>query len=385
MSDTRVADLGSIGVAASGNAALNYKHLEINNTESIADAMLITVNKDLPLIRISKKLAPGQNAQSIKLGRLTNKKGLLAKSFIRVGNGLESVPGACLWDGEIETQFIRDLSELPAIIDTLGPNQGLTLGYAPAAVNKKIGICTKNNRRPGAIPRDQENIIANDGEQVLLLDYDDGKRSFDELRALTFKAVPEIADIEMFCIESSSAGVRLAEAVEAASNKHGSHSYIRITKGADMSLFREFLEWRFWQHGFGEIKLTKRGAMLERCLYDLSVFDPSRIVFEARPEVGDGLVLVPRKSAYYPGKALDVQSLPKPTEIETFLVAELKKAAKLEKEPEAEILRETYRKEKYTELKSKGIPDRVAWNSSRNLQSHEIHATDNVRVLVCVS
>ncbi|GEM_PF-1686750 len=332
---------------------------------------------------LSKNTSTYSSSVGIRLGRLTNKQGRLVKSFERIGDTFKSTAAATLWDGEIENVCINELSELGSVIEALKPNQALTLGYAPAALEKPVGICTKNNRRAGVIPRDQEHIVANTGGQQVLLDYDGKKISFDELRGMTIKAIPEMDNVAMFCIESSSAGVRLAEATDAESNKHGIHAYITITKGSDMVLLRELIEARLWQHGFGDIKLSSRGAVLERCLYDLSVFDPARIVFEARPVVGDGLVLVPRKSAYYPGQALDVQLLLKPTAPEAHLVDELKRAAKLEKEPEAEILREAYRKEKYSELKAIGVPDRVAWNTSRNLQVHEIHATDWVQVLVC--
>jgi len=74
------------------------------------------------------------------------------------------------------------------------------------------------------------------------------------------------------------------------SNKRGYHVYVGgIEDGSDINRYgKAFAKW-CWFYGLGHIQVSKSGSMLERQLIDDAVFSPERLIFEAKPTLGEGL------------------------------------------------------------------------------------------------
>ncbi len=70
------------------------------------------------------------------------------------------------------------------------------------------------------------------------------------------------------------------------------HIYVAIPDASilpDPKELQERILIAAWLAGHGRIELSKSGAMLKRCVIDVSVLAPERLVFEAAPELGEGL------------------------------------------------------------------------------------------------
>ena len=62
----------------------------------------------------------------------------------------------------------------------------------------------------------------------------------------------------------------------------GLHVYISASD-VDLLGLQRYLVVHLWIAGLGYIALARNGAMLERCIIDLSVLSPERLIYEAEP------------------------------------------------------------------------------------------------------
>jgi hypothetical protein len=319
------------------------------------------------------------NSQPFVITRFTSRTGPLTKVFFKTDDGFDSEAKACLYDGYAESIALSSLSALPGFIRGLTSYQAIglgTLNKAIVAIGYKVEICTKNNRRPGAVTRTRDNLDWALGPQLICLDYDpqSGTKAFSpqEIRTRLVQYDRSFADVGMVFFGSMSAGVRRIEDPETGERRGGLHIYFLVTSGIDVDALKERLEAMSWLNGDGYAKVSESGGLLSRCLFDLSVFDPSRLFFEAEPILGPGLIKPDREVVFFDGGMLDVEFL-KLRETDLDRVKGLIEGAKQMKAEAAGIQRKAYLKKVESDLIRKGVPSKVAREQVKRMGDSAIY------------
>jgi hypothetical protein len=142
----------------------------------------------------------------------------------------------------------------------------------------------------------------------MMLDYDEGKYTMDELRSQLIQLMPDLAHCEMLMIHSSSSCIYKKGDVPPCTIKGGIHTYIIVDQGIHIPQVGERLKYAAWQLGHGYHKITKNGKLLPRHLLDDSVYAPERLIFESFPIIGEGIEIRERQFNYWPGGALSTQN-----------------------------------------------------------------------------
>jgi hypothetical protein len=312
----------------------------------------------------------------IKLTVATSNKSPLNKSFTLEADGnITKSPNALLISGHAEVQELRHFGELPDVIERLQPNQALILGIPDRPKVKVVSAAALTPERiaVGYVARTKEYFAcANHG--LVLFDYDEPEHTPDHLRCGSpgelmqlLARIPELEGLQFYALPSSSAGIAIAETGEAYRG-NGMHVYVE-TKSLDLTKFHRWAEVKFWDAGWGYITYAANGALLVRHVIDLAVLSPERLVFEARPHLGPGLVQAEREFVFEPGKVLtgdfDISPADYARHVDTIARAKADPAVKAK----AERIREDYIREKGLELAAQGnIPVEAACQAIRRNQ-----------------
>jgi len=99
-------------------------------------------------------------------------------------------------------------------------------------------------------------------------------------------ALPELSGVEYSGRCSSSSGIYKTDTGEPYRSS-GLHVYIPFV--GDIKEFQTFMKVKLWNAGLGYIGFARNGAMLERCVIDLTVMSPERLIYEAPPTLSDGI------------------------------------------------------------------------------------------------
>jgi hypothetical protein len=328
----------------------------------------------------NKSIAYG-DAHLFAIIRFTSRTGPLTKIFDRTADSFEVKACASMYNGYAEVVTLSSLSALPQFISSLTSKQAIGLGgnlrKSLAAIANKIEICTKKHPRPGAITRTRNYFDWAHGAQLICLDYDPpaGARALtpQEIRKKLIQYHRSFAAVGMVILGSVSAGVRCVEDPETGERRGGLHIYLVLTRGSDVDTLKEALAALSWLNGDGFVKVSASGALLPRCLFDLSVFDPSRLFFEAEPIVGPGLIKPEREVVVFDGDMLDMQELSMPSAAELERVRNMIESAKQVQAEAAGIQRKTHLKKVEAELIGKGVPSKVAREQIKRLQDGAIY------------
>ena len=113
--------------------------------------------------------------------------------------------------------------------------------------------------------------------------------------------IPGFASIAYSGAGSCSSGITVTETGKPYQGG-GLHAYT-LTKDVDLRVMQRYLEVKLWNAGLGFIAFARNGAMLARCIVDLSVLSPERLIYEAKPVLGDGLSRRPREWQHRGGTA----------------------------------------------------------------------------------
>ena len=245
---------------------------------------------------------------------------LLTKTAVLDENGELKIKSATqLFSGTVRQFALNSTEDLPNFYHmcrNLTPHQAITLGITGYP---EVPLVTKKHFIPGAnVARSKECFTA-PVDSLLLFDVDSGDYEPAELHRILVSAVPELAGIAFIAWESTSSHIynNLGKCLR---GNHGYHCFLPVTKvrGAHtLERIRNYLEFRCWQSGYGFIEVSAAGSMLKRSILDLAVFSPERLIYEASPILGEGLLQNRATDPYYvPGVALNTELIPEigPTE-----------------------------------------------------------------------
>ena len=274
----------------------------------------------------------------------TIKPARLSKGYSLGASGdLLKSPGGNLLEGNVEARKLAGLPDLAATLQELNPEQALVYGVP---INPASKVMTRKTfadagRPEGATTRTNDAFRWPNGAGVMMLDYDpaagDEALKRDALVQAIRTAAPSLAGAGMLWWPSASsciwAGDRELRGIK------GQRLYLLVRDAADIPRAGAALVARLWLAGHGHIEISKSGAMLERTLVDVSVWQPSRLDFAGGATLGSELRQDRGEPVTIPGAVdrIDTRAaLPDLTPEERNRLAAIKAEAKGAAQPEAE-------------------------------------------------
>jgi hypothetical protein len=250
-------------------------------------------------------------------------------------------------------------------------------------------------RPSGSMTRTADKLVWPSGPSILMLDYDphgDVVLTKDELLNAIYSICPDLKQTAHIWAVSTSSCLYDANTDRQVRGIGGQRIYIVVANGADIPRAGMVLFMRLWLAGFGHIKISVAGSLLNRSIVDSCVWQTNRIDYVAAPICEPPLVS--RKPTPEllgdPTLCLDTKVvLPDLTADERANYEALVTAAKSAKEGEAREVRERYIADRVAKLVDQGIPKADAEATVRAaLETSVLHAgfvlemTDGTKVTV---
>lgn len=199
-----------------------------------------------------------------------------------------------------------------------------------------------------------------DGPAVMMLDYDaaDEALSREHLLEALYEVCPQLNEAAHVWGASTSSCITNTKTKRPVSGVEGQRVYIVVHNGNDIPRAARALHQRLWIAGYGHIKVSKSGQLLERSLIDRAVFQPSHIDFCAPAACEPPLKQSKPKPQKYGSAqlALDTAAaLPDLSPEEEQRFRALLASAKEAKKEEATTARAAYVVERTRALKNAGV------------------------------
>ena len=192
---------------------------------------------------------------------------------------------ANVYSGVMQRQELASPLEFCALLTSLNPNQCLVYGITG---HREIKLVTKKEweakgRPEDALPRTKESFFWPSQGGILMLDYDPPK---DGSPALSREELTQILNRTMGLEGYShvwwpSTSSCIFHGETQVSGIKGQRFYFFVSDGQDIERAAKVLNERLWAAGHGHYEVSKSGSLLEKGLFDTSVWQPSRIDFAA--------------------------------------------------------------------------------------------------------
>lgn len=307
---------------------------------------------------------------------VTSYTGALNKVFALDGTKKSN---AFLIYGGYTVEEIQTIEELLNRFKTLNPSQAI-IPSVPKNGNKEGIINSDSIGLDSAITRTKTHFSFNAGKHILCFDYDPDTFGFQVTSQQHFVEVlrevdPELKDCQIGVVCGSSYGVNRGD--EPVSNKLSFHAYILIENATDerVQTYKESLKNSCWKLGYGHVKISKSGSLLQRQIFDDVVLSPERLLYEARPTLAEGLTQT-RLDDYIVGEGARDLSRIASNDGEGKRVFE---KAKQDKAPEAKIIREAYiDTEAKALVQSKGLSYDLAKETVRKRVEEGVLTPDDI-------
>lgn len=283
------------------------------------------------------------------------------------------------------------LKDLPNIIKALNHSQAIIHGIPK---NNKLNIPNHNfNIESEKNFKGQQNTITRtkddfgypkNDNRLFMVDYDPPKDNHEKQDIESIiDSISSVLDgykeAEKLITYSTSSCISDDNGQVMTDKGAGCHIYSVMPPNTDMERFKTIFKTRAWLKGFGLIKISKAGAMLERnLLFDEYVLSPERLDFVAGAVIPDGWTQSRPDPLYIDGGIFDPSILPDRT---TEEIDQYKASVKAEKErvkPEADKIKALWitvkGKELFEKRKQKDPSDNI---TIKQCETIFLKATDN--------
>lgn len=209
----------------------------------------------------------------------------LAKSYALVDGKAAGSAIAHMTAGHAKIIEIASLPQLQESLELLTPHQAITAGV-PNAGDSPLTTRRNSEFNPNAVARTNETFRYLDTPSLFMIDVDTDAgvyRSVAEVLDALEAASPWLCQVLRVARPSSSSFI-------ADKGLRGVHVYIAVTRGTDIADLAQRLQIDQWKAGRGKVIISKSGALLVRQLSDALVYQPSRLMFEAEPVLGEGVM-----------------------------------------------------------------------------------------------
>ena len=208
----------------------------------------------------------------------------LSKAFKLLPNGdIEKLAGGQFASGECRVVPISNLNGFADVLIRLTPSHALVYGVPIKDASKLLS--RKMFERAGspaeATTRTKDAFRYPEGAGVMMLDYDPPKVGTaldrDGLVGAVKAAVSGLASCQMLWFPSASSCIFNGD--ELLWSVRGQRLYLMAANAADIPRAGKVLLDRLWLAGHGHFEVSKSGALLERTLFDGSVWQSNRLDF----------------------------------------------------------------------------------------------------------
>jgi hypothetical protein len=221
----------------------------------------------------------------IKFTKITAKNCQLTKTFSLNEHGqIESSAIAHMTEGDAKVEHLEKLVHLIPWLPLLAPNQAITCGV-PAKDETPLTTRAGAEFRQDAVARTNESFHFPHGPSLFPIDVDVDTDAYPTVNSVldALEAChPWLINIARIARPSSSSFI-------GERGLRGVHVYIAVSRGTDIDALKVRMQAEQWNAGMGRIKISKSGALLTRQLSDDLVYQPSRLMFEASPVLGEGV------------------------------------------------------------------------------------------------
>lgn len=283
---------------------------------------------------------------AIKLTLITSSSCELAKKYTLENGKPVGSALAHMTSGHAKVIEIGKLEDLRDTLDLLTPWQAITAGV-PIVGDTELTTRAGTEFKPDAVARTNEHFRYLDTPALFVIDVDTDSS--------VYRTVDEVVDALEICSPWLTQVVRVARPSASSfvgdRGLRGVHVYVAVTRGSDIPELAMRLQIDQWANGRGRVIISKSGALLVRQLSDASMYQPSRLMFEAPPVLGEGVTrVVPpdqewlERAATLMGTAakyrtddgmLDVRMMPKIKDIDILRFEKAVRRARTAKKPEA--------------------------------------------------
>lgn len=238
----------------------------------------------------------------------------IAKQFSLNEDGtLNKCTSASVTAGNMRRVAVGSATEFAQVLAKLRPDQCLTYGVPPHDAK----LVTKDEwdalgRPSDHLPRAQELFTWPEGGGILMLDYDAPKDASDPLSSEDLLGIAEVAVPNLFshdCVwwPSTSSMIYTTDGRQISGVK-GQRLYVMVKNAEDIPRAGHALNERLWANGKGRYEVSKSGSLLERPVFDGSVWQTNRIDFAAGAKCGPGLEQRRGAPLVFVGDALDTKA-----------------------------------------------------------------------------
>ena len=284
--------------------------------------------------------------------------------------------------GSFRVVEVATPEDLNKQFNNLNHNQAVSIGLPFDKMTNtpllKGKVSSKNNHKPGTINRTKEHMQFSN---CFLIDIDDSDLTIDQILPTLCSIDPNLMQAAILIRPSSSYGIR--KEGDQSSPKQGSyHIWVGgVCDPTDIDRYGKAFSERCWLHGLGKIVVSKSGSFLERQLVDASVFSPERLVFEAKPILGEGITQDESKHILSPGFGVFNTTLLRDlTPEERTRKQALVTKAKRDKQPDADKLKKVYITNCVKKAVQQGSRPEVAQRHiNASLVTHELYSSQSVK------
>lgn len=234
----------------------------------------------------------------------------LRKSFTLHDGYITNVTG----ENDLNLSHGRDfeqsatLPELATFIETLPEKHALCLGLKNPALSGDV--CSQALLDAGGTghTRSKKNYSFSTQQGLVLFDFDDGGLTMDEVVNALRTLLPELQNVGLLALNSSSNGIYAIDSPRNKLKKTGVHLYAIIDNPSMIPKLKDLLRHRGWEQGTA--RWTDEGYKFkEKHIFDMGVFSPERIVIEQSPKLGTGLARFPRQIKLYEGGVINTAEM----------------------------------------------------------------------------
>jgi hypothetical protein len=210
---------------------------------------------------------------------------IVTKTFALTNGALHKGTTADIYAGHVDLVEVPDLSAFGEVLKGLTPAQCMVYGIAIAPSLELVTekAWAQAGRPAHQVARTKEAFRWHDGPGILMLDYDPAPDSKPLTRAKLVKMVrsacPALATIQMLWWPSASSNIVNTETGEELRGIRGQRLYIMVSDASDIPRAGKTLCDHLWVAGVGRFDVSKSGSLLERSLFDTSVWQTNRIDF----------------------------------------------------------------------------------------------------------
>ncbi|MFA6138739.1 MAG: VapE domain-containing protein [Sulfurimonas sp.] len=300
----------------------------------------------------------------------------LNKSFDKDGN---KTSNALLSYGLFQVESVDNVRNLLHRFKNLQPNQAIIPAVPKnGSFNGIIG--SRDINIPNSLTRTKEDFAFN-GNNILCFDYDPDEFGYTINNPEHYVQVLRDIDTALVNCEigvtyGSSYGIHNGDAC--INNKLSFHAYILVSNASNEKVkeYKESFKNLCWVKGYGHVKISKSGSLLQRQVFDEVVFSQERLLFEASPSLAENITQI-KPNDYFTQEtgARNLDEIP-PSDGKGKL---LFKESKESKKAEAKIIRDKYIDEKSDELaKVKNISKEVAVKAITRKVTDSVLTADDV-------